>query len=73
MIQHLNQFGFYRYGMREPERSAEDIRRSAKLSQQVKLDWEKQTVYQKEIGNSGTPDCIEQIRTKIRISCLTEA
>ena len=56
MIQHLNQFGFYRYGMREPERSAEDIRRSAKLTQQVKLDWEKQTVYQTVSDTHILPD-----------------
>ena len=46
MIQHLNQFGFYKYGVREPDRDPEHIRREAKLTQQVELDWEKQTVYQ---------------------------
>ena len=46
MIQHLNQFGFYKYGVREPDRNPEDILREAKLTQQVELDWEKQTVYQ---------------------------
>lgn len=45
MIQHLNQFGFYKYGVREPDRNPDDIRREAKLTQQVTLDWEKQTVY----------------------------
>ena len=46
MIYHLNQFGFYRYGVREPERSHEESGLSSKITQQVTLSWEKQTVYQ---------------------------
>ena len=56
MIQHLNQFGFYKYGMREPERSAEDIRRGAKMIQTVELDWEKQTVFQAVSDTRVLPD-----------------
>ena len=46
MILHLNQFGFYRYGVREPDRKPEEIRRETTLNQKVLLNWEKQTVYQ---------------------------
>ena len=56
MIQHLNQFGFCKYGVREPNRNADDIRREAKLIQQVELDWEKQTVYQAVSDTRILPD-----------------
>ena len=56
MILHLNQFGFYRYGVREPERSAEDICRQAKIAWQVTLDWEKQTVYKTVSDTRILPD-----------------
>lgn len=42
---HLNQFGFYRYGIREPAANTEEICREAKMTQQVVLNWETQTVY----------------------------
>ena len=45
MILHLNQFGFYRYGVRESGRNPEDIRREANLVQQVTLEQEKQVVH----------------------------
>ena len=56
MIQHLNQFGFYKYGMREPERSADDIRREARMIQTVELDWEKQTIFQAVSDTRVLPD-----------------
>lgn len=46
MILHLNQFGFYRYGVRDPGRNPKDIRREAKLTQQMTLERDKQIVYQ---------------------------
>ncbi len=46
MILHLNQFDFYRYGVREPDRSSDSIRQEAKLTQQVDLHWDEQIVYQ---------------------------
>ena len=46
MIHHLNQFGFYRYGTREPERSQDEIRSSSGIAQLETLHWEQQTVYQ---------------------------
>ena len=56
MILHLNQFGFYRYGVREPDRKPEDIRQEAKLTQKVRLNWEKQTVYQAVSDTRILPD-----------------
>lgn len=46
MIQHLNQFGFCRCGVREPDADVESIRKKSKLTHQVSLDWEKQTIFQ---------------------------
>ena len=56
MIQHLNQFGFYKYGIREPDRDPDDIRKESKLIQQVELDWEIQTVYQAASDTRILPD-----------------
>lgn len=46
MILHLNQFDFHQYGVREPDRDPDSVRQEAKLTQQVQLDWQEQTVYQ---------------------------
>ena len=56
MILHLNQFGFYRYGVREPDRKPEQIRQEAKLTQRVILDWEQQTIYQAVSDTRILPD-----------------
>ena len=70
MIQHLNQFGFYKYGIREPDRDPEDIRRKAKLTQQVTLDWEKQTVYQAVSDTRILPGTILKGETVIGEGCV---
>ena len=45
MIQHLNNFSFQRYGVREPDRDPESICNGAKMCQKVVLHNEKQPVY----------------------------
>lgn len=45
MIQHLNDFTFQRYGIREPDRDLESIHKSVKFCQHVTLNKEKQPVY----------------------------
>ena len=56
MIQHMNQFGFYRFGNREPGRTAEEIRNTAAFTQRLELDWEQQTVYQAVSDTRVLPD-----------------
>ena len=56
MIHHLNQFGFYRYGVREPGRSHDEICQASKITQQVALNWEQQTVYQAVSDTRILPD-----------------
>ena len=46
MIQHLNQFDFYQYGFRDPDKDAASICKAVKMAQQVTLNWEKQTIFQ---------------------------
>ena len=56
MIHHLNQFGFYRYGVREPVQTPEELRRASKITLQVALNWEYQTVYQAASDTRILPD-----------------
>ena len=56
MIQHLNQFAFCQYGVREPDLNPDSIRQEAKLTQIVDLNWEKQTVFQAVSDTRILPD-----------------
>jgi len=46
MIQHLNQFGFYKYGLRKQEGISEELSVNVLQSQQISVNWEMQTVFQ---------------------------
>ena len=56
MIQHMNQFGFYKYGVREPDRDPNEIRQQAKIVRKEALDWEKQIVYRAVSDTRVLPD-----------------
>ena len=45
MIQHLNQFSFYKYGLRKQEGNGEIAPVEDRPFQQIAIDWEKQTVF----------------------------
>ena len=46
MIQHLNEYSFRNYGVRESEKDGDTFRQQANAASNLTLDWEKQVVYQ---------------------------
>ena len=56
MIQHLNQFCFYQYGLRTAENGAEELLKSADLNTQITIGWETQTVYRAASETLVLPD-----------------
>lgn len=46
MIQHLNEYSFCNYGVRESEKNGEILRQQENPTRKLTLNWEKQVVYQ---------------------------